>query len=113
MLSSGPLGGTHSATKEERDMSLPTINSTTARPAGQTPTHNHAYSVHGLTCRHCASAVRRELEALPGVCHVHVYLEPRGSSTVTVFGHEKVDVNRVLTALDSAGGYRLMGDWTR
>lgn len=94
-------------------MSLPTIGSKTIQPAGQTPKHNHAYSVHGLTCANCASAVRRELEALPGVCHVHVYLDPGGSSTVTVFGHEKVDVNHVITALESAGGYRLMGDWTR
>lgn len=94
-------------------MGLPTIRSTTVQPALQTPTYNHAYSVHGLTGRHCASAVRRELEALPGVCHVHVSLEPHGSSTVTVFGHEKVDVKRVLTALESAGGYRLTGDWTR
>ena len=94
-------------------MGLPTIRATRVPPAGQTPAYNHAYSVHGLTCRHCASAVSRELGALPGVCHVHVYLEPRGSSTVTVFGREKLDVNRVLTALDSAGGYRLMGDWTR
>jgi len=94
-------------------MGMPAIESTTVQPASQTPTYNHAYSVHGLTCGDCASAVRRELETLPGVCHVHVYLEPDGSSAVTVFGHEKVDVNRVLTALESAGGYRLTGDWTR
>lgn len=94
-------------------MDQPTIRSTTVLAAGRMPTYSHAYSVHGLTCRHCASAVRRELEALPGVSHVHVYLEPRGSSTVTVFGQEKVDVDRLITALDSAGGYRLTGDWTR
>lgn len=93
-------------------MSLPTNRSTVVQPADQTPTHNHTYSVHGLVCADCASAVERELKALPGVCHVHVYLEPRGSSTVTVFGHEEVDLQRVLTALESAGGYRLMGDWT-
>ena len=94
-------------------MSVPTIRSTTDQPAGETPTYSSTYSVHGLTCADCAAAVRRELEALPGVCHVHVYVEPGGSSTVTVFGHEKVNVNRVLTALESAGDYRLTGDWTR
>ena len=93
-------------------MSRPTIRSATVQPAGRTPTYSHA-SVHCIACRHCAQAVRRELEALPGVCHGHVYLEPHGSSTVTVFGHEKLDVNRVLTALERAGGYRLTGDWTR
>lgn len=92
-------------------MAMPTIESTKDQPASQTPRYDHTYSVHGLTCGDCASAVRRELEALPGVCHVHVYLEPHGSSAVTVFGHEKVDVNRVVAALKSAGGYRLTGDW--
>jgi copper chaperone len=65
------------------------------------------YSVEGMTCGHCVSAVIEELGALDGVTSVNVNLAPGGTSTVTVAGPTRLTDVDVAAALDEAGDYRL------
>jgi copper chaperone CopZ len=65
------------------------------------------YQVTGMTCEHCARAVREELTALPGVTGVIVDLVPGGTSAVTVSSEAPLDRPAVVAALDEAGDYRL------
>jgi len=69
--------------------------------------HTSTYAVTGLTCAHCAAAVRSELSTLPGVTHVDVALVAGGTSSVTVVGVAEPAVADVESALDEAGDYRL------
>jgi copper chaperone len=66
------------------------------------------YSVDGLTCGHCASAVTAELSALDGVERVDVDLSAGGTSTVVVASARPLAEAAVLEALDEAGDYRLV-----
>ena len=66
------------------------------------------YAVTGLTCEHCANAVRDELGALPGVQRVDVALAPGRASTVTVTSQQALASADVEAALDEAGDYRLV-----
>ena len=66
------------------------------------------YSVDGLTCGHCVSAVTAELSALDGVDSVDVDLAPSGTSTVVVASARPLPDDQVLAALDEAGDYRLV-----
>jgi len=66
------------------------------------------YHVTGLTCAHCATAVQTELGTLPGVGSVTVNLNAGGASLVTVISESPVPADVLLTALDEAGGYRLV-----
>ena len=68
------------------------------------------YSVTGMTCGHCASAVTSELTALPGVDQVDVDLVAGGVSTVTVTSAEPLAREQVEGALDEAGDYHLAAD---
>ncbi|PZM95343.1 MAG: cation-transporting ATPase [Actinobacteria bacterium] len=61
------------------------------------------YSVTGMTCGHCVSAVTEELRALPGVQQVDVDLVPNGVSTVTVTSDAPLAETDVRAALDEAG----------
>ena len=65
------------------------------------------YQVTGMTCEHCARAVREELTLLAGVTGVTVDLVPGGTSAVTVSSHAPVAAQAVAAALDEAGDYRL------
>ena len=65
------------------------------------------YQVTGMTCEHCARAVREELTLLPGVTGVTVDLVPGGTSAVTVSSEAPVAEQAVAAALDEAGDYRL------
>lgn len=65
------------------------------------------YSVTGMTCGHCASAVTTELTALDGVTDVQIGLVAGGSSTVTVTSEQPLQTARVSAALEEAGDYRL------
>ncbi|GGM18557.1 heavy-metal-associated domain-containing protein [Dactylosporangium sucinum] len=60
----------------------------------------NAYTVSGMTCGHCVSAVTEELTRLPGVHDVQVEL-PTGTVTVTSDGPLPLD--EVRTAIDEAG----------
>lgn len=58
------------------------------------------YSVTGMTCQHCVSAVTRELGALAGVNDVRVDL---AAGRVTVTSDGPLDAAAVCAALDEAG----------
>jgi copper chaperone len=63
------------------------------------------YSVVGMTCGHCASAVTAELTALPGVADVQVDV---AAGAVTVTSAAPLDEAAVRAAVDEAG-YELAG----
>lgn len=61
------------------------------------------YTVTGMTCGHCVSAVTSELTALPGVTDVAVDLVTGGESTVTVTSDAPLAEQAVREAVDEAG----------
>jgi copper chaperone len=67
----------------------------------------HTYAVTGLTCDHCAHAVRTEVGALPGVAAVEVALVPGGESALTVTSDRPLAAGALAAALDEAGDYTL------
>ncbi|WP_448627867.1 heavy-metal-associated domain-containing protein [Geodermatophilus sp. URMC 64] len=64
-----------------------------------------SYTVTGMTCAHCVTAVTEEVGALPGVTAVEVDLE---SGALTVTSDAPVDDAAVAAAVDEAG-YALAG----
>jgi copper chaperone len=62
-----------------------------------TSTH---YTVKGMTCGHCVSAVSEEIGRLDGVTEVQVDL---ASGVVTVASTTPLDVTAVREAMDEAG----------
>lgn len=66
------------------------------------------YSVTGMTCGHCASAVTEELNGLDGVSDVSVDLDAGGTSSVTVTSAAPLSAGDVMAALDEAGDYHLV-----
>ena len=66
------------------------------------------YLVTGMTCGHCASAVRSEVAALDGVVDVDVDLQAGGTSEVRVTSSKPLNDEQVAAALDEAGDYRLV-----
>lgn len=71
--------------------------------------NTQTYSVTGMTCGHCVSAVTSELEGLDGVTDVNVELDPGGASSVIITSHTPVEEADVVAALDEAGEYHLAG----
>ena len=65
------------------------------------------FTVTGLTCGHCVSAVTSELLELPGVTDVAVDLVAGARSTVTVTSGAPLSEADVAAALDGAGDYAL------
>jgi len=63
------------------------------------------YTVEGMSCGHCVSSVRGEIEKLPGVSDVSVDLD---SGSVTVESADPLDAAAVSAAVETAG-YRLAG----
>lgn len=61
------------------------------------------YSVSGMTCGHCVSAVTEEVSTIPGVNGVEVELVKGGLSGVTVTSDAPLDVEAVRAAVDEAG----------
>ena len=59
-----------------------------------------SYTVVGMTCGHCVSAVTEEVSQVPGVTDVDVDL-PSGGLTVT--STEPVDEGAVRAAVEEAG----------
>jgi copper chaperone CopZ len=57
------------------------------------------YSVPGISCSHCASAIRSELSSVPGVASVEVDVDAK---TVVVTG-ASLDPAAVVAAIDGAG----------
>jgi copper chaperone len=64
-----------------------------------------AYTVVGMTCGHCVSAVTEEVTQVPGVTDVDVDLT---SGRLTVSSDTPVDDDAVRAAVDEAG-YQLAG----
>jgi copper chaperone len=58
------------------------------------------YSVSGMTCGHCVSAVTEELSKLDGVTEVQVDL---AAGTATVTSDQPLDGEAVRAAVDEAG----------
>jgi copper chaperone len=63
------------------------------------------YTVVGMTCGHCVSAVTEEVSALPGVTAVDVDLASGG---LTVTSDAPVDESAVHAAVEEAG-YEVAG----
>ena len=61
------------------------------------------YSVAGMTCGHCTSAVTEELTKLPGVQQVSIDLVAGGTSAVHVTSKSALDESQVREAVDEAG----------
>jgi copper chaperone len=59
----------------------------------------YTYSVPGVSCEHCRTAIEREVGTVAGVGSVDVDLARK---TVTVTGHDVSD-GAVRTAIDDAG----------
>lgn len=66
------------------------------------------YYANGLTCEHCANAVREEVGELAGVQTVAVELVPDGTSGVTVTSDRPLSREQVAEALTEAGDYVLV-----
>jgi copper chaperone len=58
------------------------------------------YTVSGMTCAHCVSAVTAEVSGIPGVEHVDVDL---ASGTVTVASDAPLEGAAVAAAVTEAG----------
>jgi copper chaperone len=63
------------------------------------------YTVSGMTCGHCVSAVTEEVTQLPGVTGVEVDLATGG---LTVTSEQPVDESAVRAAVEEAG-YEVSG----
>ncbi|GAB4046411.1 heavy-metal-associated domain-containing protein [Catellatospora paridis] len=63
------------------------------------------YQITGMTCGHCASAVTRELTALPGVKEVVIDL---AAGNAAVVSDAVLPLDEVRNAVDEAG-YQLAG----
>ncbi|MFI5696541.1 heavy-metal-associated domain-containing protein [Kribbella sp. NPDC051586] len=61
------------------------------------------YSVAGMTCAHCTSAVTEELSKLVGVQDVKIDLVAGGTSAVHVTSESALDESAVREAVDEAG----------
>jgi copper chaperone len=64
-----------------------------------------SYTVTGMTCGHCVTAVTEEVTQLPGVTGVEVDLSTGG---LTVTSEQPVDEAAVRTAVEEAG-YEVSG----
>jgi copper chaperone CopZ len=66
------------------------------------------YTVQGMTCGHCASAVSEEISEIDGVTSVDVDLVAGGLSTVRVTSDAPLAHDAVAAAVDEAGNYALV-----
>lgn len=63
------------------------------------------YTVTGMTCGHCVSAVTEEVSALDGVTNVEVALQ---HGTMVVESAEKLPLETVAEAVAEAGDYAVV-----
>jgi copper chaperone len=61
------------------------------------------YTVSGMTCAHCVSAVTQEVGQLDGVTNVDIDLRAGGDSMVTVTSAAPLSRDAVRDAVDEAG----------
>ena len=62
--------------------------------------HTATFTVTGMTCAHCESAVATELSELPGVTAVDVNLD---TGLVTISSEAPLQEAMVVAAVDEAG----------
>lgn len=65
-------------------------------------TETRRYSVTGMSCGHCESAIRAELEQLPGVSGLEVSSDT-GRLEITFTDDATLTDETVLAAVDEAG----------
>jgi copper ion binding protein len=58
------------------------------------------WTVEGMTCQHCVTAVTEEVSGLPGVTSVRVEL---ASGSVVVESAEVIERDAIAAAVDEAG----------
>jgi copper chaperone len=58
------------------------------------------YTVTGMTCGHCVASVTEEVQEVPGVSEVEVFLE---TGAVTVQSEQPIDDAAVKAAVEEAG----------
>ena len=58
------------------------------------------YTVDGMTCGHCVSAVTSEVKQIAGVSNVEIDLE---SGAVTIISEGDLDAEQVRAAVEEAG----------
>ena len=63
------------------------------------------YTVSGMSCGHCESAITKEVTAIPGVTSVKAVAQ---TGMLTVTSEQQVDDDAVRAAVDEAG-YDLVG----
>ncbi len=63
------------------------------------------YTIKGMTCGHCVSAVSAEIGELAGVRDVQVDLT---AGTATVTSDQPLDPQAVRAAVDEAGDYEVV-----
>ena len=66
------------------------------------------FSVPGISCGHCATAIREAVQEVPGVSAVDVDLQAGGESRVRVTSTDPLPLDAVRDAVDEAG-YTLIG----
>ena len=59
------------------------------------------YTVAGMTCEHCARAVKQEVGAIPGVESVELELDGK----LVVHSDTPIDFDRIVEAASEAGDY--------
>ena len=60
------------------------------------------YTVRGMTCGHCVSAVTEGVQGISGVSNVTIELVEGGDSLVSVTCESALDVEAVRAAVDEA-----------
>lgn len=63
------------------------------------------YTVTGMTCGHCVSAVTEEVSALQGVDQVEVSLDNGGTMAIT--SAQPIELDAVKAAVSEAGNYEV------
>ena len=76
--------------------------------SSETTSTPQTFRATGLTCGHCAHAVREELGAVPGVDAVEVEVVSGGVSSVRVTASRELGTDEVTAALAEAGDYTLV-----
>ncbi|MFJ6415286.1 heavy-metal-associated domain-containing protein [Paeniglutamicibacter sp. NPDC091659] len=79
----------------------------TARPTEDAMSQNITLKIDGMTCGHCVASVTEELNEVPGVSNVEVFLSAGGTSTATITTSAPVE-NSVLEAAVTEAGYTLV-----
>ena len=62
------------------------------------------YQVNGMTCGHCAHAIKQEVSNIDGVTAVQVDLP----GTMTITSNDVIDFQLIAQAVDEAGDYEVV-----